>query len=203
MYQAPYDDRTDAWKPSGLMSAWIVAVRSVIPRPRYALISGCLRARPGAMIAYSWSANWWKLPFGAGREMTRGFVRAAVVRSRGARASTDRSRLVLSWTARTRFACTPTLRPAARGFAAFAQRCFVPSVSFSARRCFSVPLGAALCAGTAAADTATARTMPSASPAVAKLPRRPMRRGWVRVMTLSPLRLRPLPPILPYRFGDR
>jgi hypothetical protein len=34
MYQEPYDDRTDAWNPSGLMSAWMVAVRSVMPRPR-------------------------------------------------------------------------------------------------------------------------------------------------------------------------
>ncbi len=91
------------------------------------------------MIGYSTSAKRWKLPFGAGREMTRGFVRAAVVRSRGARASTDRRRAVFRLTGRNRLACTPTLRPAARrGFAAFAQRCLVPSVSFSARRCFSV-----------------------------------------------------------------
>ena len=91
------------------------------------------------MIGYSTSAKRWNVPLGAGREMTRGLVRAAVVRSRGARASTDRSRAALRLTGRTFCACTPTFRPAAlRGFAAFAHRCLVPSVSFNARRCFSV-----------------------------------------------------------------
>ena len=139
------------------------------------------------MIGYSTSAKRWKVPFGAGRETTSGFVRAAVVRSRGARASTDRSRAASRATGRILRACTATFRLVARrGFAAFAQRCLVPSVSLSARRCFSVWPGAALCAGTAAADTATARTTPSVSPAVAKVPRRRVRRKVVRVMTLSP-----------------
>ena len=119
--------------------------------------------------------------------MTRGFVRAAVVRSRGARASTDRRRAVFRLTGRNRLACTPTLRPAARrGFAAFAQRCLVPSVSFNARSCFSVWLGAALCAGTAAAETATATTAASTSPAVTKVPRRLKRRGFMRDMSSLP-----------------
>src|SRR5918998_1908067 len=119
MYHAPYDERTDAWTPGGLMSAWIVAVVSGMPRPLYVLISGCFRARPGDMIADSWSANFWKFPFGPGSETTSGFVRAAVVRSRGARARTDRRSAVLSVTARSAFAWTPTLfRAALRGRAA-------------------------------------------------------------------------------------
>jgi hypothetical protein len=33
MYQAPVAERTDAWNPIGLRSAWIVALGSVTPRP--------------------------------------------------------------------------------------------------------------------------------------------------------------------------
>jgi hypothetical protein len=33
MYQMPLVERTEAWKPSGVRSAWIVALESVSPRP--------------------------------------------------------------------------------------------------------------------------------------------------------------------------
>src|SRR5262245_56945729 len=88
MYQAPCAERTDAWKPIGLRSAWMVALGSSSPRPEYVLISGCLRARPGAMIADSASAKRWNEPPGEGRETTTGWTRASRVNSCGAPAST-------------------------------------------------------------------------------------------------------------------
>ena len=68
MYQAPGGERTEAWNP---MRAQVGVDRRRrgrrCPRPVYVVISGCLAARPGAMIADSASANRWKVPFGAGQ----------------------------------------------------------------------------------------------------------------------------------------
>ncbi len=66
MYHAPRGERTEAWKPSGPLSARIVAVGSSTPRPAYVLISGCLAASPGSMIGDSCTSNRWKPPPGAG-----------------------------------------------------------------------------------------------------------------------------------------
>ena len=51
MYQLPVGVRTDAWKPSGLRSAWIVAFGSSMPRPLNVAISGCFSWSPGAMMS--------------------------------------------------------------------------------------------------------------------------------------------------------
>jgi hypothetical protein len=40
MYHAPRDDATEAWKPSGVRSARMLAVGSSMPVPEYVLISG-------------------------------------------------------------------------------------------------------------------------------------------------------------------
>src|SRR6187401_1016675 len=113
MYQAPRAERTEARKPSGVKSAWIVAVGSVIPRPLYVLIPGCRLARPGAMTADSWRAKLRNEPFGAGSVTTRGLVRAASVCSRGARARTDFRRSVSSLSERKARAWTATRDPRA------------------------------------------------------------------------------------------
>ncbi len=71
------------------------------------------------MTADSCRANRWNLPFGAGRETTSGFILAALVRSRGARASTVLRRAVFRVTTRRFRALTPTFLPrATRGFRA-------------------------------------------------------------------------------------
>ena len=85
---------TEARKPRGVKSAWIVAVGSVIPRPLYVLIPGWRLARPGAMTAERRRVKLRKEPFGAGSVTTRGSVRAASVCSRGASASTESRRSV-------------------------------------------------------------------------------------------------------------
>src|SRR5262245_3318226 len=103
MYQAPVAERTEAWNPIGLRSAWIDALGSGTPRPLYVLMSGWSRARPGAMIADSWSAKRWNEPSGVGSEMTRG---CAAVRSRGAVARTGRIALTSSVRGRNRVART-------------------------------------------------------------------------------------------------
>ena len=66
------------------------------------------------MIADSWSAKRWNEPFGAGSETTRGLVRAATVRSRGARASTELRLAVSSVRGRNFRAWTATFRPGRR-----------------------------------------------------------------------------------------
>ena len=70
MYQAPFGVRTEAWKPSGLTSAWIVAVGSSIPLPLKVAISGCFAARPGAMMSLFASEKRWNEPVGSGSETT-------------------------------------------------------------------------------------------------------------------------------------
>jgi hypothetical protein len=74
----------EAWNPSGLRSAWIVAAGSSTPRPAYVLISGWRAASPGAMIADSSGAKLWNPPAGVGSDSTSGLSRAAWLRSRGA-----------------------------------------------------------------------------------------------------------------------
>ncbi len=68
MYQVPAVDRTEAWNPSGLRSAWIVAVVSSTPRPLKVWISGCFAASAGAIRSDWWMAKRWNFPFGAGSE---------------------------------------------------------------------------------------------------------------------------------------
>ncbi len=129
------------------------------------------------MIAERWSAKRWKTPFGAGRETTTGRVRAAAVRSRGARARTDFRRAVSSRTERNFRACTPTFLPAERpGFEARVQKRAVRAVSLSSRSCLNDSLGVAVCAETLAAETVTANTRPSATAAAAKVAGRRERR---------------------------
>jgi hypothetical protein len=90
MYHAPWGERTDAWNPSGVRSARIVAVASSIPLPAYVLISGCLAASPASITGESASSNRWKSPAGVGNETTSGAAaRCCVARSFGALANTD------------------------------------------------------------------------------------------------------------------
>src|SRR5262245_57601773 len=104
MYQPPFGERTEAWKPKGLMSALIVAADASIPRPLEGRILGCVRWSPGDMIAERASANRGKRPLGAGSEMPAGRRRAARVISLGAFASAVRSEARFSVKARTPFA---------------------------------------------------------------------------------------------------
>src|SRR6188508_1570498 len=89
MYQAPAADRTDAWKPSGVTSARIVAVGSSRPVPRYVLMSGCFAARPGSITGESTRAKRWNWPFGAGRLTVSPESTRPVDFSRGAPASSE------------------------------------------------------------------------------------------------------------------
>ena len=47
MYHAPLAERTDAWKPSGVVSARTVAVGSSMPRPRVGLDLRMRGGEPG------------------------------------------------------------------------------------------------------------------------------------------------------------
>ena len=93
MYQAPVGVRTDAWKPSGLRSAAIVAFGSSMPIPLKVEISGCFTARPGAMTSDFESEKRWNAPVGSGRETITpcGFVPALDVAAvaAGALSSSD------------------------------------------------------------------------------------------------------------------
>ena len=62
------------------------------------------------MIADAWRANCWNAPFGAGSEMSSGWL-AAGVHSRGARASTGPSWAVSSVRNRARRGVTATFFP--------------------------------------------------------------------------------------------
>ena len=98
------------------------------------------------MIRYSTSAKRWKLRWGRGGDDER--VRACGCRALAAARGRTEARGVQAHRSESG---SRARRPCAwprRGFAAFTQRCLVPSVSFNARSCFSVWLGAALCAGT-------------------------------------------------------
>src|SRR3954453_5112676 len=150
----PVLERTDAWKPRGVRSAWIVALGSLRPRPPYVWMPGWRAARRGAMISVSTRANRSNFPFGAGRSSTSGVARAPTVFSRGASARTGSSAAVSSARARNLSACPATLLPAAGvGLAAFDQKAFVLCTS-TARYGDEVP------AESAAAGSDTAITEP-------------------------------------------
>jgi hypothetical protein len=57
MYHAPLGERTEAWNPSGPMSARIVAARSSMPAPEKVMMFGCLRASAGSITGESSSAK--------------------------------------------------------------------------------------------------------------------------------------------------
>src|SRR5687767_252154 len=84
MYQAPALDRTEAWKPSFVMSARTVAVGSSTPLPRKVAISGCFAPRPASKIGEFVSSKRWKPPVGVGRWTMSARSFAALESSRGA-----------------------------------------------------------------------------------------------------------------------
>ena len=195
MYQPPFGERTDAWKPNGLRSAAIVAPESSIPRPPKVAISGCFRCRAGAMIAVRSSAKRWKRPFGVGSETTTGCSRAARVRSHGVFARTRCSERTSS---RNGFTLLPrSFRVGIPGDFATrlrvvrCQNAFVPCTSLSARRLLPAPAGSATVIAVAITNSPTAA-------AVSRLLRRTgLRSSPDARISFSPPNLNPRPR---YRF---
>ena len=108
------------------------------------------------MIADSWSANSWNLPFGAGSETTSGLVSARRVFSAGASARTELNAAVSRVSDRNRAAWTATVRPGvATGFAALVQKDVVLWTSTGSTVC-----RVTLPAPTTVAEAATAKTSP-------------------------------------------